>query len=369
MTTTFAGLDDVLNRVAKELQLTDTQYARAKSEYNKVGEWLDRPQSPFHGLSPKIYPQGSMALRTTVAPKNGTEYDLDLVLQLDDWRGTIKDLHGLLSNELHGYARHENKQEISVKSKARCARLAYSKSFHLDVVPARKDAARGRTNIEVPDKQLTKWLPNDPCGYLQWFEDRCVVRRMVLAEARQQAPLPANSEVQDKAPLKRAVQLIKRRRDRWYPANQQKTTLPASIVLTTVIAQAYEGGESTLSALEAGAAGIERLANAAPPSLLNPTNYDEDFCENWGWEQTYAFRQFAAALVADLQKLARAERASSEETSKILHLMFGEQVDNAYCLLAEDARRLREAGTLRVSQAGTIGATGASVQRHTFFGQ
>src|SRR5690606_33982842 len=144
---------------------------------------------------------------------------------------------GTLQSELHKYARSKGEQGPTVQTKPRCVRLQYTKSFHFDVVPATVDAKIGGTAIVVPDRELTRWRPNNPLLYQRWFEERCIVHRSVMAEARCQAPLPDNAGVRDKAPLKIAVQLVKRRRDRWYASRRRDNDAPPSIVVTTLAAE------------------------------------------------------------------------------------------------------------------------------------
>lgn len=74
-------LDYLLKQIIEDLQLTPTQYREAVEHYEAVGRYLDHPRSPLAHLRPQIFPQGSMALQTTVKPIGRQEYDLDLVSQ------------------------------------------------------------------------------------------------------------------------------------------------------------------------------------------------------------------------------------------------------------------------------------------------
>lgn len=358
-------IEGMLVRIAEELQLSETQYQRAKTEYEKVGDWLDRPESPFRGLKPSIYPQGSMALQTTVKPKDHIEYDLDLVMQLDHWTPSIANYHDTLFRELQKYVARETKQDVKVESKARCVRLEYTKSFHLDVVPSRIDSGAHQTAIEVPDKEMTRWLPNNPLQYQRWFEDRCVVKKMVLSEARRQAPLPPNSAASDKAPLKSAVQLLKRRRDRWYADIGRDKEAPPSIVVTTFAAQYYEGVDNVFDTLHTAAVLLSKYGQSGRPTLMNPSVPDEDFMKDWSDVRLKLLRDFAAHLLAEVETLLR----GGLNAQKLLKDMFGEPVDTAFVKLAEDTKRQADAGGLHVGPSGLLGTAGATVKPHTFFGK
>jgi hypothetical protein len=358
-------IEGMLVRIAEELQLSDTQYQRAKSEYESVGDWLDRPQSPFHGRQPLIYPQGSMALQTTVRPKDHFEYDLDLVMRLDNWTGTIADYHATLKSELQKYAAQATTQDVKVSSKSRCVRLEYTKSFHLDVVPSREKAHPSTTAIEVPDKTITRWLFNNPLKYQQWFEEKCKVRRMVMAEARQQAPLPPNSSAREKAPLKSAVQLLKRRRDRWYASANQPDEAPPSIVVTTFAAEHYDGVDNVADTLDTISNQLVKACSSWQPKLFNPAVEGEDFLQGWSPAKLKLMHQFATQLTWELGELTK----GGPNAQKLLEDMFGEPVKAAFLKLAEDSKRQADSGGLRVSSAGYLGVAGAAVKPHTFFGK
>src|ERR1700674_1500446 len=100
------ALDQLLFEVCEELQLTKTRYRLADERYCTLNELLEGDGSPFQHFAPKIYPQGSMALGTTVRLPNLTPHDLDFVLELSvahygvDPMALIQALYGFLRD--HG---------------------------------------------------------------------------------------------------------------------------------------------------------------------------------------------------------------------------------------------------------------------------
>lgn len=66
-----AQLDDLLMLVCEELQLAPSRYRLAVERYGAVSRVLEGEGSPFHGIPLSIYPQGSMAIGTTVHPLDG----------------------------------------------------------------------------------------------------------------------------------------------------------------------------------------------------------------------------------------------------------------------------------------------------------
>ena len=69
-------LDEVLYEIGEEVQLSESRYDEADGRYHAVGALFKSGSSPFRHERPAVYPQGSMALGTTVKPVSGP-HDLD----------------------------------------------------------------------------------------------------------------------------------------------------------------------------------------------------------------------------------------------------------------------------------------------------
>src|ERR1700738_133380 len=74
-------LDGLLFQICEEIQITPARHDQADERYQAVGDLLESEGSPFRQYRPKIYPQGSMELGTTVKPPEGP-HDLDFVCEL-----------------------------------------------------------------------------------------------------------------------------------------------------------------------------------------------------------------------------------------------------------------------------------------------
>ena len=280
-------VDQVLDEVGRELQITPTQFARAESAYRSVGEWLRKEGSSLAPYDPEIYPQGSMAQRTTVRPLHGEEFDLDLVSELHGWTGSAIEIHKAVGDRLAEHGEYKKMLE----GKKRCWRLNYSGEFHLDALPGRK-AANGPGNaIEVPDRELGDWKPSNPTDYVAWFDAQARPYYDAV-EARKQEPLPAPQPGDARDPLRRAVQLMKRHRDVRFDGNPENA--PRSIVLTTLAAKHYDRQESVGEALLWILNGIMleiEGANGEPIEVLNPVNPAENFADAWE-DDVEAFEEF-----------------------------------------------------------------------------
>ena len=298
-------VDHVLDEVGREVQITPTQFERAASAYRSVGEWLRKEGSSLAPYDPEVYPQGSMALRTTVRPLHDDEFDVDLVCQMDGWTAGPMDLHAALGARLT-----ENETYVKMlEPKKRCWTLNYAGDLHLDALPGRDDRERPFDNsINVPDRKTPKeWKPSNPKDFIEWFDlqSRPYYRAM---EAKQQAPLPAPQPSDARDPLRRAVQLMKRHRDVRFEGDPDNA--PRSIVLTTLAAKYYDGQESVGEALLTilrGIIGEIQAADGKPFLVRNPVNTDENFAEAWqenpeGYDE---FVDYIERLTLDLQELIR----------------------------------------------------------------
>jgi hypothetical protein len=109
--------------------------------------------------------------------------------------------------------------------------------------------------------------------------------------------LPSN-EYDNKKPLQRAVQLIKRYRDIYFQKDDTYKT--SSVVLTTIAGQFYNGEESIYLT-------VENIVNrillhtrnmSRRIKVVNPVNAAEDFTDKWEDEPRYyyAFKAFSEHL-------------------------------------------------------------------------
>lgn len=372
MTETFTShLDDLLERVCVSLQLTATQYKLARERYEAVGTWLGADESLIAHLRPGIHPQGSLAIGTTVRPTRYTEYDLDLVCELQaDW--TAVNAVGIL--DLIETRMKENEiYRPMVERKRRVIRLNYANDFHLDILPALPDSWAGGTCVRVPDRELRAWKPSNPKGYASWFEERAALVRLKI-EKFDMAPLPAQESVEAKPPLKRIVQLLKRWRDLAYAADP--VCAPISIVLTTLAGTHYAGetsvSEGMMRILDGIAASIPAQGRLV---VRNPKNEGEDLSERWDADRK-AYEAFVAGIVGFRDEWRRVlQLRGVHAVSEPVEALFGEEVVRAV-LKSQAAylKSLRGTGSLGMqSSTGLLVAAGGPgvtrVEEHRFHGE
>lgn len=360
-------LDDLLRGICESLQLSPSRFRLAEERYQALASVLEAESSPFAQWAPRIYPQGSMRLGTTVKPLSGP-HDLDFVVELNLNPDHL--VPGRLIDILHFHLRQHGTYRGMITRKRRCVRLTYADEFYLDILPACPDHRAGGTCIVVPDRSLDAWIPSNPIGYSEWFRDRALLTcRSVLAEAER---LPAQIPADEKLPLQLAVQLIKRWRDTFFDADDRA---PVSIVLTTLAAKHYKGEASITDALASIAAGIvEEIEQSRQTRwrivVLNPSNPMEDLSERWDGDVVAysAFTRGMAALHEDWMALLD-EPANAHAT---LFRLFGEEpVKIALSAQAQRVQKARQVGALGISSAGAImGSVGrpAQIRPNTFYG-
>jgi Second Messenger Oligonucleotide or Dinucleotide Synthetase domain len=270
-------LDHILFNICEKVQLTSTQHQLARDHYMAVGDWLDKEGSLLAQFNPSMYPQGSLAMDTTNKPLTRSEYDLDFVCEFNLSYEQIepKQLVHLLAERLKAHGLYSSMMEEC----ERCIRLIYEHDFHLDIVPACSHSQLGQGQILIPDGNRG-WRHTNPKGYLDWFAQRTHISRVSLDS---QEPLDPPESTRKKAPLKLAIQLMKRYRDLSFITNANSA--PVSILLSTLAANYYQGEYSVYEAVSniLGNIRLEIQRNAGRRiTVENPVNViTEDFGERW----------------------------------------------------------------------------------------
>jgi hypothetical protein len=364
-------IDPLLAKLCVLLQLTQTQHNAAERSYGAVGEWLGGDGSPLAVLDSDMYPQGSMALLTTVRPRGRVEYDLDFIFQVAAIGIGPMELYNFLLKRLRQHADYKARL-VQDPLPRRCLRLNYSGQFHLDVVPARIDPIRRVPFIQVPDRELKKWVSSNPIGYRKWFEEQCA--RTLLIEKAAQEPLPARISADRKPILTRIVQLFKRHRDVVF---DNRKDAPSSMVITTLSGTFYRGSSSLLSGLEQVLGAVVGQIAAAQPrriSLCNPANADEYLMDGWSDERYREFVGFIQHFYARIRHLS--DVRGLDAIGGELKELFSDEIGEERGIIAKAVReymedRVRDAGSLRFGPAGLSLATGKgmTIRPHRFYGR
>lgn len=366
-----AQLDDLLDKMAEEVQLDSSRYQRMLSSYESIKKWIENDQLFFGPFNYDVYPHGSVRILTTVKPIGKDEFDLDVAVHLSSQMfHTPQRIFQELKRSIGKYAEaHGLKLEI----KKRCVRLNYAGDYHMDILPGVQESLYDLNKIKVPDRELGDWVSSNPRGYADWFMAKAnLVRESLLEKALRAENLPVD-DFKNKKPLQRAVQLIKRYRDVYFQNISDYRT--SSIILTTIAGHFYQGEESIFDTIDNIIKNI--LAETNKPigrlKILNPMNSEEDFTDKWDDEPEYylAFKKFAAHLHEEWQKL-KVENGVIEEGNTLKGLFGNDLLIKAHSKQTESLESYRKSNQLRISKASGILTTSViestKVRANTFYG-
>ena len=79
----FEPTEAILAEVAIRIQLPPSRHELAVERYRAISDYAEREGSPLKDLIARFYPQGSMAIRATIASgTSDNDYDIDIVAEL-----------------------------------------------------------------------------------------------------------------------------------------------------------------------------------------------------------------------------------------------------------------------------------------------
>ena len=311
----------ILEVILNGLDLPDYAYEKAQNRYQDLGKWFSRKESSVEFFEPHIFPQGSFRIGTAIRPLSGKEdYDLDLVCKLQEGYykadHTQKELKVLIGRELEIY-RSARTIEEPLEEKHRCWCLEYKDTlgFHMDIVPCIPEdeekirtvneairayreskeslsAQISRLTVSITDDRTSnyrnrggEWPVSNPEGYALWFENRMNqgVSIAVLERAKiDDVPLFARKTI-----LQKAVQILKRHRDKFFSQANAEDRKPASIILTTLAARAYQGEQLLPEAISRISSQMESYISRknGKACIPNPVNPEENFADKWSMPQ------------------------------------------------------------------------------------
>lgn len=312
--------EELLARIAQELQLDKTRLERMESAYEAVYKLFENDTGFFSNIEVELYSQGSKRIGTTVKPIKNDDFDLDTVLHTYNLYTNYTP--EFIYNELLRVIENNDYYKSILEKKSRCIRLNYKGDFHMDILPACMWQISDREKIAIPEKSRKKWSSGNPKGFAEWFlkianslkKSLLQSYSKTLIESKVESePLP--EELYIKTPLQRAVQLIKRYRDIYY---QNSSNPVSSIVLTTLIARFYSGEESIFETIDNITTKIQKSYNEATNAMqrfkvLNPVDINEDFTDTWTDQDYISFADFINDFHRRWQKLKESFETSKEE--------------------------------------------------------
>lgn len=404
-------INEILNRLGEELDISKTEYDAAKKSYEAVGNWLSSDDSPLAEFNPEILPQGSFRLGTVIKPINEEDdIDIDLVCMLDGkpFSWTQYNLKEAVGDRLKDHGVYRDMIEDKSGGR-RCWTLEYSNSanYHMDILPSitsenykmylSESFSNDDTEIDVEnlairitdkeeknyktERDIGFWNKSNPFGYAKWFYKRAIYDATKMYSLNE-AVEPVDDYSLNKLPLQRVVQLLKRHRDIMFLEDQYDICdKPISIIITTLAARAYDRSDNILDAFSGI---VSRMRNYItekhnPASgktekwVVNPINPEENFADKWSdtpQKEEYFF-DWLDRLEADLDSIKSSEGIGMMTLNESFSAKFGEKVSKkAFSAFGENKRKLREEGLRKMSTAtGMLGSIGdTTVKNHNFYG-
>lgn len=401
-------LNELLEELANNLDITETEDAAIRESYKAVGEFLAEEDTLLDKYDVEIFPQGSYNLGTIIRPvMEGDDLDIDLVCELKskepNW--TQYDIKQQVGNRLKESKRY---RELLDEEGRRCWTLLYrdnatttTQKYHMDILPSIVDknyktivremfAAKelseseyDKAAIRITDNESSDyktsplpltWLKSNPFGYARWFElqqEKGQVGLRLFAN-EDVKPLPAKRKA--KTTLQRVVQLLKRHRDIHYAGDDDK---PISIIITTLAARAYDGEKDLVLAFRNVVAKMRNYIETRMEDgkevkwVPNPVNKQENFADKWpeASRKQRLFYEWLDKLEANTQNMV----SSSDRLLLERHFSdsFGKDISQkTFATLAKRKLEERKSGNLRIGTTGILSSVGSTAVAagHNFFG-
>ncbi len=345
-------VEDLLDAAVEACQPTREQHERAVTSYRHVGGWVCDPMGSLACYSPRYSPQGSFVYGTVVRPAWQHEFDLDALagLCIDPYRVCSDEAYAIVSRRIaeHGDLR------TRMEPHPRCIRLKYKDDFHHDVTPACDDPRPGRAMLirakpeeRVDDSPWASWKTNDAFGFARWF----IGKNATFLESRMLAsvdPEPPYVPAGETTPLRKIMQLVKMRRNRFY----EPADVPSSIMLTTMAGECYSGQEFSLEANVAVVGSMSAWTEREGDSLKvpHPTIPEEDLAKGLDSNGRARLREFLRTYHHELVALGsqRGIHRISEGMGKMYETP---AVEAAVRSLAESVQDARTRDALHVGRA------------------
>ena len=245
-------VDRLLSDILIRIQLSHADYHKAVHRYETIEQWIDRPGSLLRGLVELFYPQGSMAIGTTIAARGTDEFDLDAVAQLKLPQAVLPSVAlDLLYDAIRGDA--GSPYYTTAKRRTRCITVEYQDGMHIDVTPMilrygypERESWIFHDRHGAPDEASMRLIAN-PYGFAEWFKERpsadvlfanlhtarALEYERMLAAARSE-PIPDQEPPAAKSMATIVVQILKRWRNVQYEPRSGRR--PPSIVIAKLVA-------------------------------------------------------------------------------------------------------------------------------------
>lgn len=399
-------IETLLAGVAIRIELTPSLHLIAVERYSAIRKHIERAESPLHDKVRWFYPQGSMAIKSTVrSPKRDDGYDIDLIAELDLPHSTppsvVLDLLFAAIKGQKGSRYYE-----MAERQTRCVTVYYEDGMHLDVSPAilleERDPRRSNIFHANPSESsaLHKPILTNSWAFVEHFNlnmpvdivfEQAYAKRVqdFALSTRADAdvkPVPAHSTVEGgKSAMVVALQLLKSNRNLTY-SKRKGVRMPPSVMLAALSLKCEAPLGSISAALMALATYILQQLEVAKGlgkliHVVNPTCQGDCFTDRWP-ENHDAQNLYISDLklfISQLKALSDPYQ-SLDNMQSLLMKMFGERVAidaidenarNRGILIQKGQRISSPTGSVIPAIMGSAALCSPAVAKtpgHTFFG-
>lgn len=413
--------EDLLKKLSTNLSITRSQHEAAVQSYKAVGKYLSSESSPLSEYEPYIKPQGSFIIGTTIQSiEEDGDIDLDVVCEFKRKKITWTQYH--LKNAVGDHLKaHGTYERLLDEEGRRCWTLNYreegvtNQRYHMDILPAivangyslllessfknLMDEDYEKLQLSITDKEKSnyymsifpeEWLQSNPYGYAKWFMKRAflVGNQFNNLYSLNESVKPTPDYQEERLPLQRVVQLLKRHRDVYFAKEQNdeiRKQKPISCIITTLAARAYRGESNLIDAMWGI---INRMRDEIEFRYIpeygmeiewisNPVNVLENFADRWNDQNSYRRENFYRWLDQLSIDLNDAENKTGlQSISESLSASFGRKpVQAAFGQIADHMRDLTNSGNNNIDRnnglvgLATAGLTSINpIKKHDFYG-
>lgn len=413
--------EDLLKKLSTNLSITRSQHDAAVQSYKAVGKYLSSESSPLSQYEPYIQPQGSFIIGTTIQSiEEDGDIDLDVVCEFKRKKMTWTQYH--LKNAVGDHLKaHGIYVKLLDEEGRRCWTLKYreegltNQRYHMDILPAivangysnlLENSFKNLTNedyeqlqLSITDKEKSnylistfpeEWLQSNPYGYAKWFMRKALLvgNQFKNLYSLNESVKPTPEFQEDRLPLQRVVQLLKRHRDIYFSKEQNddiRKQKPISCIITTLAARAYRGEAHLIDAMWGV---INRMRGEIEFKYVpeygkevewisNPVNASENFADRWNDKGSYRkdnFYRWLDQLSIDLNDAEN--KTGLKNISESLSSSFGRKpVEAAFGQMADHMRDLTSSGNNNIDRnnglvgLATAGLTSINpIKKHDFYG-
>lgn len=370
--------EKILEKILREIELTDSEYEAAERSYNAIGEYIGGNIS----YDVRVIPQGSFRLGTVTKPINEEDdYDVDLVAIVNNKFMSAKDLKNIIGDVLKSSKRYSEKLEEG----KRCWTIKYADSakYHADVLPAMERETYSATKELIMTHKEDEYSEyefrsTNPEAFSDWFFSRIEKEKKILKEEfsiKNKVDIETIPDYKIKTTLQSAIKILKRYRDIKFKEDLENK--PISVILTTLMGKIYTGNETIYELIEKFSNEYQQYIEKDENGnykISNPVNEDENFADKWPKhpERERAFFRFMDELKKDIVYNRLLNEGTNLEQANEYKRIFGENVvERAYEKMANEMRSSREESKLYINDNGNITQekTNTVIKKHNFYGQ